>query len=237
MRLLQKSAVSQAKAVDRQREIDEGVKLAKRVDSLRQLSASEEKNLLNFRDKTMAAVRAEIAPLHQEKSVLLQDIESLKAQKKLLLQPLDEKWEEVNKAQKICDDWEQELTAREDIAAHKEDNIHMFKASLEERANKILEKEKLVQEIVDTATKMIADAKVVLTNAHNDAQSIKIQAETVATMLTERENTVAMRERDVQSAKESNTKVRRANIERQKQLIDREATLERGFAELKRKQK
>ena len=236
MRLLQKSAVIQAKAVDRQREVDEGAKLAKRVDSLRQLSATEEKNLLDFRDKTMAAVREEIAPIHYEKQVLLQDIEGLKVQKKLLLQPLDEKWEEVSNAQKICDDWEQELTAREDAIARKEDNISIFKASLDKKAQNITASEEVIKEAIAVATKMADDAKEVLAKARNDAQSIQMQSETVVASLLERENLVAIRERDVQTVKESNTKVRKANIALQIQLADERATLDAGFRELKQKQ-
>ncbi len=236
MRLLQRSAVKIAKNLDTQREIEEGKKLAKRVDSLRELSSVEEKNLLAFRDQTMNTVRAELEPLHQEKRVLLQDIQRLETQRKLLLAPLDAKWEEVTKAQKIVDDWEAELTARESAAAHLEDDNKLRSATLKKRNAVIAEKEALVQEIVETATKMVADAKEVLADARNEAQTTKMRSELATLSLVERETAVALRERDAVIVKENNTKVRKENIQKSIQLADREATLERGFAELKRKQ-
>lgn len=237
MRLLQKSAVNKAKAVDRQREIDEGAKLAKRVDSLRELSSVEEKNLLAFRDQTMKNVRAEIEPLYQQKQVLVQDIKGLEVQKKFLLEPLDQKWEEVTKAQQICDNWEQELTVRENFLATEKDKTSVLKASLDKRAKNIIEKEALVKEIIETATEMVANATLVLADAYKESESLKVQGETVAKTLTERETLVAIRERDVETVKTNNTKVRKENIQMSVQLADREATLERGFAELKRNQK
>lgn len=236
MRLLQKSAVNNAKTIDRQREIDEGAKLAKRVDSLRELSAVEEKNLFIFRDQTMGAIRAEMEALNQEKDALIKGIEGLKVQKKILLEPLDEKWEEVNKAQAICDNWEQELTAREDSVAHKEDKTFVLKASLDKRAKSISEKEELVKEIVEAATKMVADAKELLAQAHAEAQNITYKTSATAASLLERETLVAIRERDVQTVKESNAKVRKDNIALQIRLADERATLDAGFRELKQKQ-
>ncbi len=224
-----KSAVNKAKLIDRQREIDEGAKLAKRVDSLRELSATEEKNLLTFREQAMETVRAELKPLHQEKAVLLQEIRELAVQKKLLQVPLDEKWEEITKAQKICDDWEQELTVRESAATHLEDDNKLRSATLKKRNVTITEKEALVQEIVYTATKMLADAKEVLAESRNEAQHAKMHAEVTLSALAERETALAVRERDVQIGKENNAKVRKANIEAHIQLADREATLERAL--------
>ena len=231
MRLLQKSAVNKAKAIDREREITEGKKLATRVDSLRELSAVEENNLFAFREQTMTAIRAELEPLHQEKRVLIQDIKGLEVQKKMLLVPLNEKWDEVTKAQKIVDDWEQELTAREDAIARKEDKISMLKASLDKKAQNMTASEEVIKEAIDVATKMAADAKEVLADARNKAQTFQMQSEVRVASLNERETLVAIRERDVQIVKESNTKVRSANIAQQIRLASERAALDAALKE------
>jgi hypothetical protein len=231
MRLLQKSAVNNAKTIDREREIAEGQKLAKRVDSLRELSAVEEKNLFAFRDKTMSAIRADMEPLHREKQVLLQDIKGLTIQKKMLLEPLDQKWYEVNKAQKICDDWEQELTAREDGIARREDKNKVVQKELLDKSISVYEKENLVKEIIDAATKMVGDAKEVLADVRNKAQTFQMQSEVRAASLDERETLLAIRERDVQTVKETNTKVRSANIAQQIRLASDRAALDAALKE------
>ena len=48
MRLMKKSDITKANAQAKKREIDEGVKLAKRIDGLRETLADEEQSLEKF---------------------------------------------------------------------------------------------------------------------------------------------------------------------------------------------
>lgn len=87
IRLLKKSEIDKIKSQERKRELDSGLTLAKRIDSLREIHAEEEKSLLNFRNKTVAEIQKEINKKIQERdSISLQVNE-----KKELLQELIQK--------------------------------------------------------------------------------------------------------------------------------------------------
>ena len=100
MRLMPKSAVTKANADAKRKEIDEGLKLAKRVDGLRKTVASEEQSLEKFRASTVANIKAEITPLEEKRDSLKKEVEELQRTRAELLLPLDEAWEEVELKQK-----------------------------------------------------------------------------------------------------------------------------------------
>lgn len=68
--LLKKSEISQAQAIDRAREVQEGMKLSRRVDDLRKLQANEEQTLEKWRTETLSAIGEEINTLEGEKEDL-----------------------------------------------------------------------------------------------------------------------------------------------------------------------
>lgn len=232
MRLLPKSAVEKAKALDKQREIDEGKKLATHIDSLRTLAATEEKNLTDFREKSLKAVQVEINGKLEEKNGLEHAIKHLTGVRQALMEPLDAKWEDVNKAQKINNEWDEELTERETkVAEAHEVNIAVGKVQAK-KAESLADEEARVKEVVAQALEMIDNAKEILAQARNDAQVIKTEDELRGQELLTRELTVAARERDASNKEAQNIKVRKANIAEQIRLADMRATLEK---ELKNK--
>ena len=97
MRLMPKSKVSQANAVAKKKDIDEGVKLAKRIDGLRETLADEEQSLDKFRVAQIEGIKAETAPLEEYLGGLKKEIEELERTRAQLLIPLDEEWDKVNK--------------------------------------------------------------------------------------------------------------------------------------------
>lgn len=74
VRLLSKRDIDQAKAQDRQREIAEGVKLAKRVDELRGTLSKEESQAQLFREAATKQIQAEIASLLNQRDALKKEI-------------------------------------------------------------------------------------------------------------------------------------------------------------------
>lgn len=75
MTLLKKVDVDQKKQAERQLEINEGKKLATRVDTLRELAAEEEKNLTEFRNRTVSLIQKEIDDEILKRDALLADID------------------------------------------------------------------------------------------------------------------------------------------------------------------
>lgn len=61
MRLLAKSDINRKKSIERQQLIDEGLKLAKRVDDLREVVSQEEQALERFRRESIKEIHKQIS--------------------------------------------------------------------------------------------------------------------------------------------------------------------------------
>ena len=131
MRLLPKSEIDTLKAKQRQREIDEGLKLTRRVDSIREAIGEEEANLEKFRRETIASIQSEIEPLADKRDLLKKEVQELKSEREEALKPIDDKKHEL------------EL---EEIA-------------LSERETKVLNKEIAVKKDRKEATELLRKAK------------------------------------------------------------------------------
>lgn len=88
MRLLSKSEINKRKALDRESEIREGMKLAKRVDALRETQADEEASLEKFRRETLAKINGEIMAKTSERDALAKEVAELERQKERTLKPI-----------------------------------------------------------------------------------------------------------------------------------------------------
>lgn len=95
MELLKKSAIDTLKANERKREIDEGMKLASRVDKLRELASTEQTNLSKFRDTTMKAIRNEIDTEIAKKDALVRENTELREENARLKQVLEKTVEDI----------------------------------------------------------------------------------------------------------------------------------------------
>lgn len=74
MKLLPKSEVDLKKAQERKGEIDEGLKLAKKIDALRQAVVEEERKLTLFRRASLETIQKEIDDLLNEKMILEESV-------------------------------------------------------------------------------------------------------------------------------------------------------------------
>lgn len=96
MKLLPKSEVDSLKAVERRRDIDEGLKLAKKVDNLREVVAREYVALKAYRETTLAVIQDEINEKNKTLIPLRAEVADLEARRALALVPLDAEWQKVN---------------------------------------------------------------------------------------------------------------------------------------------
>jgi hypothetical protein len=77
MRLLKKSEVNERRVVEMRQQADEGLKLAKRIDALRETLAEEELSLRDFRNKEVSRINLEIEELTARRDALSREIEGL----------------------------------------------------------------------------------------------------------------------------------------------------------------
>lgn len=110
MRLLTKKDINQTNAIKRTQEIDEGKKLARRIDALRETLLNEESALEKFRCETIKNIQLEIEQFDQKKTELIKEVEELSIKREELLAPLTSEWGLVNKAKADLEKKEVELT-------------------------------------------------------------------------------------------------------------------------------
>lgn len=232
MRLLQKSEVNKAKALERDREVAEGLKLAKKVDALRELSAEEERSLMLFRAKTIEEIYRQTAAEQTKLEALKREVRVLEEKRYEALKPLTAELERIEKEQeqlsemkltrdkheRLLAESDEEIDARENTLALLEGMVSQQNAVA---ASALSEAEKLRDEA--TRKERLADG--ILKRAQNEASVLVANAE-------QREGWVLQREKAVLEKEES---LRGQEIELAKEwsrLKDREQTLERNIKRL-----
>lgn len=80
-KLLPKQEIVLLKGAERKREIDEGLKLAKKIDLLRQTASEEEANLKKFREESLKVIKEEMSKIITERDGIIIEIVELKQQK------------------------------------------------------------------------------------------------------------------------------------------------------------
>ena len=96
MKLLDKQEITRQKSLERKLEVEEGIKLAKRVDTLRELSSKEQTSLSKFRDESLAQIRKEIDSLITERNNLILENEELEKKNNALRRKIGHALEEIN---------------------------------------------------------------------------------------------------------------------------------------------
>lgn len=229
MKLLSKSEVNKAKSIDRQREVDEGLKLAKRVDALREVAAQEDASLQKFRRETLARISTEILFETTKRDTLKQEVSDLEERKRVALVPLTEAWEDVEEEREI-------LTGLRDLLDAREARLRLNEADAEERAKEVARAEQVVSYTQADATDRLEKAAILkddadnlkriaseeLQQARNTAQTLIISAEERVEQVSKREKECLQRESDLDKReKELNDNLIR--------LRDREGVLARNL--------
>lgn len=235
IKLLKKSEVDTAKAQDKQREINEGMKLASRVDSLRKTQAEEEASLEKFRKETVSKINREILSKTEELDILKHEVEILEDRKRVALEPLDEQWDEIRVKQ-------DELTGYAIQLNSEKSELESKKSDLEVEIERISTEKRRVSRERDDSISNLAKSdenRSKTVSELSEAKRIKLSAvtmkESVVKELKERDAVVASKERDVSNKYLQLEKDRKALEKERVRLLDQRGTLERAMNRLKKK--
>lgn len=218
---------------ERKKLIDEGLDLAKRVDTLRETKLVEEGNLTRFRVEAVQAVQTEIDAHVKVKDSLVSDIEVLKEKKRVLEIPLDDKWKEVNErsAQVLKD--EQAVSEKSYILRKREEKVEKVEREV------VIEKGR-ADDLTRRASEKLALADETLKDAQGDAIKVREQAAEVlqvvllqSTLVKDKEEAVAVREQEVNKVWDRVVEKERDLAIREIQLKDKYQTLERTIKRMK----
>lgn len=189
MKLQPKKAIQADLATQRKAQIDEGVKIASKVDTVRETLAQEEGNLRRFRQETIASVQADIDRYIGVKDTLKSEIVVLERQKSNAQIPLNAEWERLRKDRsklvKDIDAW----GGKSDNLKEREDQVERSEREAEVSRGK-------ASEMLHKASEKFAQADAALQEARESAASIRNKAQVVlsAAESIERENTIKEQE-------------------------------------------
>lgn len=233
IRLLSKQDIQQAKARERQQEITEGVKLAQRVDSLRELQAEEEQALKKFRDETLTEIHKEITEKITERDSLIYELSRLKKDREEAIKPLTKEWEKIDQVNRGLNEQGNLLTERE-LAVQKKEEL------AEEEIYHAKEANFRAKSREDNALRLNQDTEQKnLIASENFSQSIFIKeqseklAQEVEIDLRKRDTELAIQERD-NSVTRKLLETERENLNKEWKLLnDRKALFERNLKRIK----
>lgn len=237
-RLLPKQEVDKLRKEEERQRMEEGMRIATSVDSLREARATEEEAFEKYRMDTLTSIQAEIDEKKRENEQLAISNKSLKEERIRLETPLDvaQLWKEVHEVEDKNDSLAENLLYREITVTKRENDIKEDAKELEWQQEEVAKNDALARERLrqadaerEEAAQANIEAQSLLSKLCEQEKNQNHYYDTRKKDLSEREEALLIRE----EALEKETLA----INREKILLaDRRATLERGFEELRRKQ-
>lgn len=227
MRLQDKRHVAADTATQRKKDIDEGMKIASKVDILRETLVTEEGKLRRFREETIRSVQTEIDDYIRQKDKFAEEIYVLEQKKDEARIPLDAEWETVRQGQSDLLTEKQTLWEKSDILKEREKEIEHAEREVE------IEKER-AKDLTHRSAESLAHADGILKEARESAATIRNKAQVVLgqselknTEAELREKSVEVREQEVDAVWD---RVRAKEVD----LAQRELTLKDKYKTLER---
>ncbi len=206
-------------------EIDEGAKIARRVDSLRSKVAQEDMELKKFREASIKKVQEEINSLISNRDVMVKEVEELTEKKRILQIPLDDAWKQCDKRNIELTEVENKLTEKAQILHRQEVEIESREYRLKIAEEEILDEKTKIKyvtakasDLFDLAQGKFRDAEEMFDKANHYFENKKVT-------LVEREMNVAARERTAQLVRDSNDRDRSELNKRERLINDKYETL------------
>lgn len=229
IRLLSKSDVQIHKARERQQSVDEGLKIAHRVDSLRKVAANEEASLEKFRSMTLQNIQTETATKISERDALLVEVHNLEAQKQEALKPLTDELNRITEGKR-------ELENRSDYLSKWEDDVVAKRKMLDKKQKDLDVLEKRVDGTRITANQELAEANEKNVGAEKALRDATKIFDTTSRQCFEREQAVSKRESEVGAREFTLLNQHKALEAKEKELSDRERAIDDKYKTLIRSQ-
>lgn len=205
MKLLKREEVNTIKASERKLEIDEAVKLAKKVDYLRKTSSEEEASLAKAREKSLLLLRTDIENLTVEKRVLDIEVKALQEARMLAEAPIDlvEKWDKVKADELRVEDEKVDILNRETNIIAREAGVQATQKFLFVKEETLKENENLTNRLLSEAKDQYEIAEKVRNNAQYEQKKAQKELKSKENELKQKENDLGFQERDLEIEKEN----------------------------------
>lgn len=228
MKLLSKTDINSQKALERKAEIEEGAKLAKKVDTLRQKAAEVDVTYDAYRKGTVAATLDAVATASLELDRVLAEVATAKEERKGLREPLDAEWKQVKSRENAVtimettlQTTEANLSKREDVLTQREDAVSLS----EGRANAA---EKLAQEHLKAAEDEYAVSRETHARVDEEMSIVGGSLTNRERVVGDREERVTMQEAALALRRKAAEDKETANAQEERRLQDLAETLIRS---------
>lgn len=199
MRLLPKEEISRQKAQEQKQTIDEAVKLAKRVDSLRELAAVEQTRLVKYRDASLEEIQKKLIEEGDKLQNLQVQVQQESRKLEFLQHPLEKERERIEASKA-------ELEKRSQSFEEEQKHFQAaFALNLRREREAKLELGR-AEDFKRQAAKELSQAEAALKKARQDSDAIREkalrlmeEADLKKIDSLQREEEVAIRERDAEN--------------------------------------
>lgn len=232
MKLLDPRTINTNLTSQRKVDIDQGLSLARKIDTLRDTLAEEEKKLIHFREVTVKEVSEQINSKIKERDILEAENEVHRKTRAKLLKPLDEEWMIVKQEKEQIDLEKKKIESnKKQIAIYEQvvDN-HLRELSIEYKRQSDTKEQ--IQKQAEQSSKILLEAQKRLSDALDEEKRVSLNVRNKMRKLSEKEaillatvNDISLRERKIREEQEE---IISENI----RLADQRATLERAMARI-----
>ncbi len=232
MKILRKNESVALVARQKQEQIDEGVSIAIKIDTLREKHSSLQQQHEKFIESMKSDVEREIAPLKKERDDLIFDVASLKKQREKLLEPITEEVSKAVKATETARSTEQRLNLWESnlVDAEQDLNAAIAEANEDRKSIDLLKKDTEAKS--KEVLKIKADHEKNIASVEAEANKRLDKISETEKELKSYETRLSLREVDLDNKAEQLELDKKELEDRTIMVRDRELTLEREFTRL-----
>lgn len=233
VKLLPKSKLQELKAKQTSMEIAEGLKIAKRVDGLRETYSRVEQELEAYRNATLMEIHSQIQDASEKLEDILSKIRQNQAKFDRMKPDMEAKKQELKDFEKSLRLWEKELIQREEeiISTDKktvELNFQATNSFLRQEDN-----ERITRNLLIRAKERESEAQQTLETAKGIENKVYSDKKYVEAALILREYSVKTKEKELNLQATENTNDRKAIEVEKFQLKDQRETLQRSMVRIK----
>lgn len=225
MRLLKKSEIVVLKAKEKQEEIKQGMQLAKRVDTLREVSLEEEKSLNDFRSKTIGIIHEEISKEESKLGELRKEVEELR-------QEIAFGMSGVYDRQARLEDKLNEVAKREEALALKEKALDEAMVLFGERTRELGNEIGRIDYLMGRAKEAVVDAEEAKKAVLRDRNVLEMEKVEFDNKYVELTGALERREAKLKAKEELNDKHELEIESKQQDLYEREVRLKDAYVAL-----
>ena len=227
-RLLTKPELQNQLSGERKMQIDEGLKIARHVDGLRETAAKVGVETEKFRTASVEQAKADVLVVLEEKRVAEEGRDEALAELAVARIPLDAEWERVRQeGAKVCER-EDKVSNRETIVLVEEKDINDRKGAVALNEARVNDDRERARELLADAENLRQEATERRERAEAEAQNYERNNHTRELVLTNREEAASAQERRIAYRNEQQDKREQELNARETQLNDKEQTLLRN---------